>query len=183
MKINPLTWIAKRNVTQKYIGWATTPIVKKGKKVIKDGKEVTNYPKLQKIIPPTFMCFLAAVQCGFLATSNEMPKERKIPLFWANIYSCVIGLGIGLIANKRINKITDKMVKRVETLFKTDENKDKLINGIKIAVPTLKDAVLFQYVGYVAAVPLGIKTTSWLNKKGYINLSDKNDKPKLTMNI
>lgn len=175
MKINPLTWIAKKNVTQKYVNWATSPIRKNGKPVIKDGKEVTNYARLQKVIPPTFMCFLALVQCGFLATSNEMPKERKIPLFLANIYSCIIAFGISLLVNKRIDKMTKAMVKSAEKLCSIDKtkDKDKLINGIKTAVPALKDAVLFQYIGYVAAVPLGTQTTNWLAKEGYIDLPTK----------
>lgn len=142
------------------------------KEVTQNGvkKVVDNFPKLQKIYPPIFMCFLALSQCGFLATSKEMPKERKIPLIFNNIYSCIIALGIGAVSGKHINKLTDHFVKRAGEIYGKDS---RIINGIKNGIPILKEAILFEYVGYVAAVPLGTQTTNWLAKKGIIKFDNK----------
>lgn len=145
-----------------------------GEKIVKNGVEVPeNYLKLQKIYPPIFMCFLALMQCGFLAQSKEMPKERKFPLIFNNIYSCIIALAVGAACHKHINKLTDHLAARAEAIY---GKSNKIINGIRTGMPMLKEALLFEYVGYVAAVPLGTQTTNWLVKKGYLSFSSKDTK-------
>ena len=145
------------------------------KEVLKDGKKVTvpNYERLQEAFPPAFMCFIQLSQVGFLATSKEMPDERKVPLMFNNIYSCIIALAIGALSAKHINKMTELLKKRAGDMYGKDS---KIINGIKSGIPILKEAFLFEYVGYVAAVPLGTQTTNWLAKKGIIKFDNKKDK-------
>lgn len=142
-----------------------------GNKIIQNGVEISeNYSKLQKIYPPIFMCFLALMQCGFLAESKEMPKERKVPLIFNNIYSCIIALAIGAACGKHVNKLTDHLAERASAIYGKDS---KIINGIRSGMPILKEALLFEYVGYVAAVPLGTQTANWLFKKGIIKHDNK----------
>lgn len=164
-----LTGLYKSKPAKTYMNWSMD------KNALKSGVERTgqNYSKLQKIYPPVFMCFLALVQSIFLAKSKDMSKDRKYPLIFNNIYSCIIALGIGAAFGKPVNKMTEKLVSKAVDIYGKDS---KMINGIKTGVPILKEAFLFEYVGYVAAVPLGTQTTAFLAKKGIIKLDDKTQK-------
>lgn len=163
MRINNiLTGLYKSKPAQKYMDR-----VMQEKTVVKNGKKeiISNYSILQKAFPPAFMCFIQLTQCGFLAQSKEMPKERKVPLIFNNIYSCIIALAIGAACGKHVNKLTKHLATRAKAIYGEGH---KIINGIESGMPILKEALLFEYVGYVAAVPLGTQTANWLFKKGII---------------
>lgn len=172
MKINNiLTGLYKSKPAQRYLNWVEGPNAVVNNNI---QPSLKNYAKLQKIFPPAFLCFLSLVQSIFLAKSKEMPEERKVPLILNQVYSCIIALSIGAIFGKNINKMTEHLVKRAGEIFKETGAQPKIINGIKTGIPVLKEAFLFEFVGYVAAVPLGTQTANWLKKKGYLNLSPKN---------
>lgn len=166
---NLLTGLYQSKPAQKYMSTMSK------KEVVKNGAKhvVDNYPRLQEIFPPAFMCFIQLSQVGFLATSKEMPDDRKVPLMFNNIYSCIIALAIGAVSGKHINKLKNNLIQKAEMLYGKDT---KIINGIKSGIPILKEAFLFEYVGYVAAVPLGTQTTNLLVKKGIIKFDDKKNK-------
>lgn len=175
VRINPLVTFANSKFAKKYIEWALTEKPVKGKNL---KQTVTNYSKLQKVFPKFFMCFLTGIQCYFLAKSKEMPKERKIPLFITNLYSCAIALAIGAATGKHVNKFTDVLVKKAKNIYKDNPNKTKLINGITTSIPVLNEAILFQYLGFVAAVPLGTKTAEYLFKKGIVKVESSPNRSK-----
>lgn len=168
MAINPLNDIYRSRIGQKYVSWATDNVVKHGVK-----QPYTNYDRLQKVFPPAFLTFVMLGQCGFLATSKDMPKERKIPLIFNNLYACAIALTIGALTGKRIDKFIEKMAKRAEDVYEKRADKAKLVDGIRGGIPILKEAFLFEYVGYTAAVPLGTQTSNYLASKGIIKFDKK----------
>jgi len=168
MKINILPRLAQTKVINKAVNWAL-----KEKTVTKNNvtTKITNYSKMQATFPNCFMVFVQALQCYFLNKSEEMPKERKIPLILNNTYSCTLALTTGLIFKNPIQKMTAKIIHQAETVYANNPHKTNLINGIKTGIPFLTAAVLFQYIGPVIATPLSTQTTKWLAKKGYIDLS------------
>lgn len=181
MKINPIPDLAQNRQIRKYMYWSTRKASGNGN-LPEDN--ITNYKKVQKTYPKIFMVWLSAIQCYFLNKSKEMPKERKVPLLFNNLYSCVIALATGAVLGKHIDKLTKTMIKKAETVYKNESAEDKkaMINGIDTGVPFLIEAVLFQYVGPVIATPLAISTTSYLSKKGMIDLSSKSNQTELKQN-
>lgn len=172
MKINSLTnpfeAFSKTKIAKIYTNWAL-----KEKVVVKNGvkEKVTNYSRLQESYPDMFMTYAQLMQCYFLNKDEEMPKERKYPLILNNLYTCVIGLAIGLAFRKPIANIKQLSVERAKILYSGPE-KEILINGIKTAVPFLISTISFRYLGHVIATPLSTQTTQFLAKKGLINLSE-----------
>lgn len=158
---------------EKYLDWAM-----REKTVIKNNvaKPVTNYSRLQEFVPEAFMTYAQMTQCYFLCKSDDIPKERKVPLIWNSIYTCAIGLVVGFALKKPINNLREVMLKRANELYALDKNKEMMINGIKTAVPFLVSAILFRYLGHVVATPLSTQTTDYLVKKGLVDMSKKEDK-------
>jgi len=165
MAISPLNSIAKSATAKKYTDWAL-----KEKTAMKNNQKVTstNYDTLQKKFPGYLMWWLSIVQCGFVVQSKTMDEDKKAPVFLNNIYSCVLGsLGEKLLG-KKINNLTNKLVKRAEVVYKNDKQKAGLINGIKTAVPAAISGFLFLYLGPVIATPLSTKTADYLRQKGIL---------------
>lgn len=166
MEINPIIKFANSASARRYMDWAA-----KEKKVVIDGSETTvsNYERLQKHYPKFFMIWLAATQAYFLYKSKDMSEERKFPLMLNVLFSCAIALVTGALFGKHISNLTNTMAKRASVIYKDDE-KLKLVDGIKTGVPFLTEVLLFEYLGPVIATPLSIQATSYLSKKGMIDL-------------
>lgn len=173
MEINPIVGFAKTSAARKYMDWTA-----KEKTTIVNGveKKVNNYARLQKYYPKFFMTWIALTQVYFLVKSKEMEKERKLPLMLNILMSCAIALATGAACGKHISKLTNKMVERANVLYKKDNAKPDLIDGIKTGMPFLTEAVLFEYLGPVIATPLSIHAASYLTKKGIVNINQNSKK-------
>ena len=135
-------------------------------------KTVTNYTKLQEIYPTVAMLLAVSSQTAFIYNSKDMPKERKIPLLLNNLINCVLAVAGGLLINKQVTKLVDKVLKRANIVYASNPNKANLTNGIKTAIPFLVSAVMFKYIGAVLATPLADKANRFLVKKGIVKYSD-----------
>lgn len=165
MKINnPLFTLYNSKPVKGVINWA-----------VKDSAK--NYKFLQENVPYAMVILSLTAQGIFLAKSDDIPKERKIPLVLNNVFTGIIGLSGGFLLKKHVRKVSEVLRKRAEGLYiETEKNPAILLDGIKSAVPFLTTTMLFSYFGHVIATPLSTQATAFLAKRGLIDLSDKNKK-------
>lgn len=165
MRINPtgfvgrtLKAIEKSRIIQRYEDWA----------IKDDGK---SFAKLEKMYPLIFPTVYMLVQAAYIYKSDEMPKERRIPLALNNIINCIISFSGGLLMmTKHYNNFMKKMSERAAVIYKS-ENEKTLVKGMKIAVPFIVATMLYKYAGPVIATPLADKANKFLVKKGWVDYS------------
>ena len=168
-----LTSIANSKIIQKGVNWA----VKTSKNAIpKQGEKLlpTNYDKIQKYYPLIIGTWVGIVQSFLTYNSNDMPKERKVPLAINIAISDFIGTVGSLLINNKVNKFTERVQNRLDKLPMEEAEKNHLKNGAKTAVPFAISVIMFRYIAQVAATPLAEVVNSYLEKKGIIKYDNKN---------
>lgn len=167
MSIGIHNTIAKTKTMQSVINWA---IKKRHYKNPSKGT-FTYYEKLQENWSTLFM--LATIGVGQTATilsSDDMPKERRIPLGINNIMTCVISFLGGLLTKKYTKNLTKRFVESAKIVIK-NEDKPKIIIGIENALPVIVTTLLYKYIGQVIATPIADKVNKFLVKKGLVDYS------------
>lgn len=157
--------IAKTNTMKRIVNWAAPKGANEGVKV--------PYDILQKNWTAIFMLTTMGIgQTAMILKSDDMPKERRIPLALNNIITCAIALVGGLLTDKHTEKLKDRIFKRAESVFAKDSAKlSKMQNGIKTTVPLVISTFLYKYIGQVIATPLTDKVNKYMVKHEMVDYS------------
>lgn len=143
------------NTMRRAINWA----VPKGL----DEAAVTKYDKMKKIYPTAFMLLTIGVaQTSMILASDDMPKERRIPMALNNVINCAISFLGGLAVDNYFEKLKYQLMDRAKLLIKDEKQAKTIINGIDTAVPVLISAFLYKYLGQVLATPVTDKVNKFL---------------------
>lgn len=164
MSIKIHNTIAKANTMQRVIKWA----------VPNGASEITktNYDKLKKIYPTAFMLLTIGVaQTGMILASDDMPKERRIPMALNNVINCVISFLGGVATDKYFEKLKNQFMDRAKIVIKDEKHAKTMVNGIDTAVPVLVSAFLYKYIGQVIATPVADKVNKYLVKHKMVDYS------------
>ncbi len=155
--------IAKNNTIRRIVNYIEPP----------NSLTKTKYDTLKKIYPTAYMLLtIGVVQAGVILASDDMPKERKIPMALNNVINCAISFVGGLATTKFTEKLKNQLMERAKIVIK-DEHQARIINGIDTAVPVLVSAFLYKYLGQVLATPVTDKVNKSLVKHGMVDYSEK----------
>lgn len=156
--------IAKNNTVRRIVNYIEP----------KDSLTKTKYDTLKKIYPTAYMLLTIGVaQAGVILASDDMPKERRIPMALNNVINCVISFVGGLAVDKYFEKLKYQLMDRAKLLIKDEKRAKTMINGIDTAVPVLVSAFLYKYIGQVIATPVTDKVNKYMIKHGMVDYSEK----------
>lgn len=132
----------------------------------------TKYDTLKKIYPTAYMLLTIGVaQAGMILASDDMPKERRIPMALNNVINCVISFAGGMATDRFFEKFKNQLMDRAKLLIKDEKQAKTMVNGIDTAVPVLVSAFLYKYLGQVLATPVTDKVNKSLVKNGLVDYS------------
>lgn len=132
----------------------------------------TKYDTLKKVYPTAYMLLTIGVaQAGMILASDDMPKERRIPMALNNVINCVISFIGGMATDKFFEKFKNQLMDRAKVIIKDEKQAKTMVNGIDTAVPVLVSAFLYKYLGQVLATPVTDKVNKSLVKNGLVDYS------------
>ena len=169
---NGLSTIANSKIMQKSVDWATTPT----KSALSKGLKTRPFDKIQEHFPLILGVWVGLVQTVLTYRSQDMPKERRVPLAISIGISDALGLAGTLLINGKVKKFTKRVQDRVDKLPIDKVEKDHLKNGVKTAIPFLIFAFMFKYLAQVASTPMANIVNTYFKNKGIIDYSEKNKK-------
>lgn len=156
--------IARTNTMRRIVNWVAP----------KEASELTKtkYDTLKKIYPTAYMLLTIGVaQAGMILASDDMPKERRIPMALNNVINCAISFIGGMATDKFFEKFKNQLMDRAKVIIKDEKQAKTMVNGIDTAVPVLVSAFLYKYLGQVLATPVTDKVNKSLVKNGLVDYS------------
>lgn len=115
------------------------------------------YDKVNNNILPVGETIIATSAYSFFIQNNKnLEDERKPALHYQNIICGAVGIFIASKVNKSIQKHQDEIIK-ILNKNKTLHRPDKLINGLKIAMPVMIFTSVVRFLIPVLATPISAK--------------------------
>ena len=100
--------------------------------------------------------FAGLCYCTFTYFNKNLDEKRKPAIMWQNILGCVFGITISKKIDNSINGFRNNLCKEMTNL-KQINKVDKVINGVKIAVPLITTATITRIAIPILLVPISTK--------------------------
>ena len=128
-------------------------------------KNKSFYDKFNRNIPIIETAFSGVCYCGAIALNNNLDKKRKPALYWQTILGCLFGMTASKAIDNSINGLRNKICENVSKVNIPKVN--KVVSGLRIAIPLVTTATITRIAVPVALVPLSTKIEEI--RKGKIN--------------
>lgn len=124
------------------------------------------YDSFNRNIPIIETFFSGIVYCGAIYADRNLEKKRKPALYWQSILGCVCGMTVSKWVDNSITGFRNNLCK--ELSLKNIKNVDKIVGGMRIAIPLLTVASITRFGLPVLIAPLSTKVEEYrkLNIKG-----------------
>lgn len=132
------------------------------------------YNKVNNSILPVSETIIATGAYSYFIEHNDnLERERKPALQYQNLICGAVGIFIASKVNKSIQKHQEKIIEILNTK-KNTHRPDKLINGLRIAMPVVIFSAVVRFLVPVLSTPISAKISE-IQQKKFKNI-DKNNK-------
>lgn len=100
--------------------------------------------------------FAGICYCTFTYFNKNLDEKRKPAIMWQNILGCIFGITVSKHIDNSINGFRNNLCKNISNL-KNINKVDKIINGVKIAVPLITTATITRVIIPILLVPISTK--------------------------
>ena len=132
-----------------------TPVVQKLAKNISQNEQLRNRIN-NKILPIGETVIATGAYSFFIEHNDKLEKERKPALQYQNIICGLAGILVASKVNDTIHKHQEKIIEVLKN-NKNIHRPDKIINGLKIAMPVIIFTSVVRFLIPVIATPISSK--------------------------